>query len=291
MTRLVGRTEELRAGPADSARGSRVFFDLGLRSASGVVLVALALGTAFVGGPAFGLVWWAAAVAICWEWQHLIGARHLRFRFLAGSCALSLAAPLTERLLLWPALAAIAVGAGLAAISAERDGRVLAAAGVVYAGALVVSVDLLRQSFPFGLESILWLFAVVWTTDIMAYLGGRLVGGPKLWPEVSPSKTWAGFLIGIGCGSLAGLAVAPAGGPVVANLVVGLLAGAVAQAGDLFESTLKRRFGVKDSGRLIPGHGGVMDRLDGFLAAAACVAILGVTRFGIEAPGAGLFVW
>ena len=169
--------------------------------------------------------------------------------------------------------------------------RWLAGSGACYAGALILALDLLRGSETFGLAAMEFLFAVVWTTDIMAYFGGRLVGGPKLWRRISPSKTWAGFLIGVSCGGMAAWAVAPATGSGAIPLFLGMLTGAIAQGGDLFESSFKRRFNTKDSSRLIPGHGGVMDRLDGFLAAAAFAASLGIARYGVEAPGAGLFRW
>jgi phosphatidate cytidylyltransferase len=114
----------------------------------------------------------------------------------------------------------------------------------------------------------------------MAYFGGRLIGGPKLWPRLSPSKTWAGFIVGVFSGGLLGLLclMVSAGYenvPVGPLFLLGLLAGAVAQAGDFFESAVKRRFGVKDSSHLIPGHGGFMDRLDGFIAAAAFAGLVG----------------
>ena len=273
------------------ARESRRFRDLLPRSLSAVILIGLALATAIYGGPAFNAVWWAAGVAINWEWQKLIGPERRLARVLAGGVAVTLAAPVVHIAALVPSIFVVAVGAVLVAIQAPRTLRLLAGFGVVYASALVISLELLRASFPYGLEAIIWLFAVVWGTDVMAYFGGRLIGGPKLWPRLSPSKTWAGFLVGIGSGALAGLAVAPAPGPYTIYIALGLLAGAAAQGGDLLESMLKRRFGVKDSSQLIPGHGGVMDRLDGFTAAAVLAAALGVARFGFDAPAAGLFSW
>jgi len=154
----------------------------------------------------------------------------------------------------------------LALLSAKGQ-RLWIMGGLVYACSLIVSSFNLRLSVELGQSAILWLFAVVWGTDVMAYFGGRLVGGPKLWPRISPSKTWSGFICGIISGALAGYALVPASSALyICGL--GLCAGAVAQGGDLFESSMKRRFGVKDSSRLIPGHGGVMDRLDGFIAAS-----------------------
>jgi len=134
---------------------------------------------------------------------------------------------------------------------------------------------------------------VTWATDILAYFVGRVVGGPKLWRRVSPNKTWSGAIGGAAGAIVAGLAVVHlaqiANSLAVAGLA--LLLSVASQAGDMFESALKRRFGVKDASHLIPGHGGIMDRLDGFLAAAALAAIIGIARGGMDAPARGLLVW
>jgi phosphatidate cytidylyltransferase len=164
---------------------------------------------------------------------------------------------------------------------------------VLYAGALVVCAIALRLSDAFGLLAIVWLFALVWGTDIMAYFGGRLIGGPKLWPRISAGKTWSGTLSGVFGGALIGLAaavIAVEHAPLVTLFLLGLLLAVVSQAGDLAESALKRRFGVKDSGALIPGHGGVMDRLDGFTAVCICAAMIGALR-RYPFVAAGLFSW
>jgi phosphatidate cytidylyltransferase len=160
----------------------------------------------------------------------------------------------------------------------------------------VLSVCVLRNSLFHGSTALLWLFAVVWGTDIMAYFGGRLIGGPKLWPRVSPGKTWSGFVVGVTCGALAGvwavvLSTMPGEVALAPLLPLGLAAAAVSQAGDLFESAIKRRFDVKDSSRLIPGHGGVMDRLDGFIFAAIFAALVGALHTGYIAAAHGLLVW
>ncbi|MCH7931170.1 MAG: CDP-archaeol synthase, partial [Proteobacteria bacterium] len=144
-----------------------------------------------------------------------------------------------------------------------------------------------RADETVGRETVFWLFAVVWATDVGAYFAGRGVGGPKLLPRISPGKTWAGLVGGVVCAALVGAAAAalldlPSHAPLI--LVSALLA-VVAQAGDLFESMVKRRFKAKDSGTLIPGHGGVLDRLDGLLAAAPVVAV--ITVFS----GQGVLAW
>ena len=173
---------------------------------------------------------------------------------------------------------------------AEYDRRGWGAAGILYAGGLLVAVTNLRFSAEFGREAIVWLFAVVWATDTVAYVAGRMIGGPKLWRRVSPSKTWSGSLVGILGGAAAGAAVAPAMASTPHVVGLGVVCAVAAQAGDIFESAMKRRFGVKDSGRLIPGHGGVMDRLDGFIVASVLAALIGVTtRSG--SPAVGLFIW
>jgi phosphatidate cytidylyltransferase len=140
---------------------------------------------------------------------------------------------------------------------------------------------------------VLFLFAIVWTTDIGAYFVGRAIGGPKLVPQVSPNKTWAGALAGMGAAVIVGVAVAKA--TALTNLfaiaMLAIVLSISAQGGDLFESVLKRRFGAKDSSRLIPGHGGLMDRLDGFVTASIVAVLIGLARGGFEAPGRGLLVW
>ena len=158
-------------------------------------------------------------------------------------------------------------------------------------GALVASVSLLRISPSYGLAAILWLFAVVWGADIAAYFAGRSIGGPKLWPRVSPGKTWAGAIVGALAGAFLGLALAPWTNRPLALFWLGLATAIVSELGDLFESALKRRFGVKDSSGLIPGHGGLMDRLDGFWGAVLIGVIIGLVRGGFDAPARGLLLW
>jgi phosphatidate cytidylyltransferase len=281
------------AGRPGNAVGRVFSADLAPRIVAAIVMMAAALGSALAGGYWFCGFWLIAALVVHWEWQNLIGGENVGLRSLLGGSALVVAAPLaTNDATFWAIVALLAGAAAVAVTSGTKPTiRWMPGAGVLYAGAMLVSVCLLRASWPYGLHAIFWLFAVVWGTDIMAYFGGRLIGGPKLWPRVSPAKTWSGFCVGVICGAGAGLAVASAASSLGALFACGLLAGALAQGGDLLESFLKRRFGVKDSSRLIPGHGGLMDRLDGFIAASVFLALLGVARLGALDMSAAIFQW
>jgi phosphatidate cytidylyltransferase len=276
-----------------SATSRLIAADLPSRVGAAIVLMALALGAAWAGGYGFSAFWLIAALAVHWEWQNLIGGPNRELRAAFGAAGLVIAAPLaTNDDAFWALVALLAGAVGTALTSGLKPPiRLLPGAGVLYAGAMLVSACLLRASWPFGLRAILWLFAVVWGTDVMAYFGGRLIGGPKLWRRVSPAKTWSGFCVGVLCGAGAGLIVAPPQSQGLALFAFGLATGALAQGGDLFESSLKRKFGVKDSGHLIPGHGGLMDRLDGFIAAAIFVALVGAARYGIVDMATGVFQW
>jgi phosphatidate cytidylyltransferase len=165
--------------------------------------------------------------------------------------------------------------------------------GIVYAAAMFVAPVILRGDPAFGLLSIVLLFAVVWSTDIFGYFGGRSLGGPKLMPAVSPKKTWSGAIAGTLGAMIVAVLIANLFGSfnTIAIAGVALLLSVCGQAGDLFESWVKRKFNVKDSSQLIPGHGGAMDRLDGFWAAAVIGCIIGLARGGFDAPARGLLVW
>jgi phosphatidate cytidylyltransferase len=156
-----------------------------------------------------------------------------------------------------------------------------------------LSVILLRNDSHFGLIAVYWLLFVVWGADTLAYFAGRTIGGPKLMPAVSPRKTWAGLAGAIAGGALCSALFAwVAGLNSVAWLFgIGALMAVVEQAGDLFESALKRKAGVKDSSALIPGHGGMLDRVDGLVAAGIVAALIGGVRTGFSAPAAGIMAW
>jgi phosphatidate cytidylyltransferase len=224
-----------------------------LRVISSAVLAPLALGVAWLGGVTFVIFWTVAASIVLWEWSMLARKGAATVPAFAG----------------WMA------------------------AGLVYAGVLLLAPLGLRADASLGLTAILFLFAVVWTTDIAAYFAGRAIGGPKLWPAVSPKKTWSGAIGGTLGGIAAGVVVAKAAGLVIAPMLVLVTFGlsVASQAGDLLESAIKRHFGAKDASQLIPGHGGLMDRLDGFLTAVAAAVMVGLLRGGLEGPARGLLVW
>ncbi len=283
--------------------------DLTARVLSAIVLIVLAVGTSWFGGPFFTFIWLILGIAIFAEWAKLVGALPTWPLVLAFAVSYLFAASLmlgnpyrvsideagvpAFNVSAWDIRAilpsilspfsALAVGAAFILIYRQKSGiRSWLWAGFFYAGVIVIVPPLIRGSAEFGLSGIAWLFALVWSTDIAAYFCGRLIGGPKLWPAVSPKKTWAGFIGGLLFGTLAGIAAVYVaqryGVPKYTSwgTVFGVTASAsiASQLGDLGESALKRRFGVKDSGNLIPGHGGVMDRLDGFWAASLFAAVV-----------------
>ncbi len=280
---------------ADAARPQR-FADLRVRLASAAVLGPLALAAIWFGSPWFSLLVGAASAILAWEWVHLCG---LKLRALPGAAvgASLLAASVCAGLSLWPgALVALVVGTVLGWLLGERGALTVSqqraavwlAAGVVYIGLAAVSLVWLRADDLAGRANVLFLVVVVWATDIGAYLAGRLFGGPRLAPRISPNKTW----FGAGGGLFAALLVGLGSAWLLAGLGAGwraaalaLMLGGVAQGGDLFESWMKRRFMVKDSSRLIPGHGGLLDRADGLIAAAPIAAALSLMT------GQGRVLW
>jgi len=267
--------------------------NLALRIASAAVLAPLALVTAYSGGWLFVLFWGAAALAVLWEWMELVAGKAHRPLFIL--CAGAVAA---AGLLVWldrpiSALLMLGLGALAAAIFAPSARRLWVTLGIGYAGAMLLAPILLRHDAAYGFAVIVLLFAIVWSTDVCGYFAGRAFGGPKLMPVVSPKKTWSGAIAGTAGAMIVGLLVASPFGSfnTVAMLAITFVLSVLAQFGDLFESWVKRQFGAKDSSRLIPGHGGVMDRLDGFWAAAVAGCLIGLMRGGFDGPARGLLIW
>jgi phosphatidate cytidylyltransferase len=267
--------------------------DLTLRVCSALVLIPLAVGTAYLGGWLFAIFWSLAAIGVFWEWTTLVAGSGRRPVVMVGGATLVVALALAAGGRLTGAVIVTTLGSiGMAAIAPVQE-RGWVAGGAPYAGAIGIAPIALRSDSEDGFVAMMLLFAIVWTTDIVGYFLGRMIGGPKLLPRVSPKKTWSGAISGLAAAVLAAIAVAKVAGlsGLFAIALVAAVLSCVSQAGDLFESRLKRRFGAKDSGHLIPGHGGLMDRLDGFVLAAAVAALIGILRGGVEAPARGLLVW
>jgi phosphatidate cytidylyltransferase len=244
--------------------------DLPKRAAVAVLLVGIAFAALWFGGLVFWLVVAAGGLLMLAEWADLAHAplRHKQYALVAMAIGLAAMAPGLGALPF--ALALLAAGAaGLVALT--RNGQL--GFGILYVGLPVLGLVVLR-AHPEGFLLTLWAMALVWASDTAAYFAGRLIGGPKLAPAISPNKTWAGFIGGMaGAGVFGAILAIGFALPLILALATPLLA-ALSQAGDLYESHLKRKAGVKDSGNLLPGHGGVLDRLDGLVAVAPVAALL-----------------
>lgn len=279
-------------GPNDAVAVPSVN-NLALRVASASVLGPLALVTAYLGGWPFALFWGLAGVAVLWEWTTLVAGPNHRLMLSACGSAIAVAAMVAG--LGRPVTAILLVGLGVLAalVFAPRERRLWITAGIGYAGSMLLAPMLLRADAIHGFLAMALLFAVVWTTDVLGYFAGRAFGGPKLMPAVSPKKTWSGAIAGTFGAMIVAVLIAALFGsfnrPAIA--LIALLLSVVAQLGDLMESWVKRQFGAKDASQLIPGHGGVMDRLDGFWAAALLGCLIGLARGGFDAPARGLLVW
>jgi len=254
--------------------------DIGLRAASAIVLAPAAALATWAGGLWFLAFVLAGAVLLAMEWASMSAARDMRAIASVLTAALVVVAVLVHVEETAFGLLALVVGAGIAGVIARHRGNdgVDAAYGVLYLGWPIALLIWLRDvDGPSGLAWVAFVFAVAWAADVCAYLVGSTVGGRKLWPRFSPNKTWSGFIGGLLAGTAAGAVMAHwlDMGALTApwGAVLGLAAALATMAGDLWESALKRRFGVKDTGTLIPGHGGLLDRVDGLMFAVVVVAL------------------
>jgi phosphatidate cytidylyltransferase len=258
--------------------------ELQLRVLSGVVMIAVALGALWLGGIAFWALVSLLAVLMMVEWAQMAKA----VRWQTWLSAIIVAALMACAFTLLDSRLVGAMPDRLAAQTIDLTGvsaillavisfRARLGAGVLYAALPAAALIFIRQQPGQGLTLALWTLAIVWATDIGAYFAGRAIGGPKLAPVISPNKTWAGLIGGMAAAAIVGAGIARGAGLPAFCWIAGAPLAVAAQIGDLFESWLKRRSGVKDSGKLLPGHGGVLDRLDGVvpvaIIVAACVTI------------------
>jgi phosphatidate cytidylyltransferase len=279
---------EGRATPA--VAGEQATRNLGMRVAAALVLAPLAIAVAYAGGWLWAALVTLTAIGLYVEWLMVVGARTPRL-VTAGAAALAMAGLLLAAGRIEASILVLVVGlAGVMVVSSER--RLWTATGFGYAAAAEVASVLVRHDQAHGFVALILILLVVWVTDIGGYFAGRGIGGPKLWPRVSPKKTWAGAIGGFAASLAVAAGFAAIGlGKTGPMLLLGAVLSIASQLGDLFESAVKRRFGVKDSSHIIPGHGGLLDRLDGFVAAIVLAAIFGFLRNGADGVGRGLMVW
>jgi len=281
-------TEGDAAPEAAAGQGSR---NLLTRVIAGAVLAPIAIAIAYAGGWLWATLVTLAAIGLYIEWLTIVGAVRETRVVVSGTIALAVAGFGLALGRIDATLLVLLLGlAGVALLSPQHRGWT--AAGFGYAAVAQVASVLVRLDPEMGFVALVFVLLIVWVTDIGGYVAGHGIGGPKLWPRISPKKTWAGAVGGF----LASLVVA--GGFVALGLgksgpllLLGAILSIASQLGDLFESAVKRRFGVKDSSHIIPGHGGLMDRLDGFVAAVVLAAFFGLLRGGVDGVGRGLMVW
>lgn len=265
--------------------------ELLVRSISAVVLAVGVIYLTLHSFPAFVAMCGVFLILMCWEWGRLTNndsTLQLIIQILGITIAIA-AFFLSEWLLFISIIIASAV---LAAWSTHYWWRSKwALLGLLYVGLPIFSLIYLRSDEIYGFYAIIYLFLIVWGTDTTAYFAGRYFGGKKLAPSISPGKTWSGFYGGLFGGFIIGalFAISINQSPVMLASI-GLVLSLIAQAGDLFESGIKRHFGVKDSSHLIPGHGGILDRLDGVIFAVVGAALIAALH-NSNAPGTGLLIW
>jgi phosphatidate cytidylyltransferase len=247
---------------------------LTMRVLSALVLAVPVLASVYFGAPAFELMVSAAALAMTWEWYRIC-ARDAP-GVAAVAAGVTILAAVTAVGLAQTAFSLALLGIGAIGVFFVSRRHFWLSAGVFYVGLPCVAIVWLRNEPTMGRETIFWLLGLVWASDIGAYAFGRLIGGPKLAPSVSPNKTWAGLFGAMICAGLVGAATAA-----LLELeefwrlaLISTILGAAAQAGDLLESWVKRKFGVKDASSLIPGHGGFLDRADALIAAVVITALI-----------------
>ena len=283
-----------RAGsvPEDRKGEARRKPEVAIRVASAVVLAALALGATLLSPWSFLLLVMVGGGIVAWEWGRLTRGNGFDGTALISAVSASAVAILVSVGRADLALFVLAASAAAIGLTAFRsDGSFWSLAGLTYAALPAASLMWLRGDPSSGAVAVLYLFAVAWTTDTASYAAGRLIGGPKLAPRISPKKTWSGFIVGALAPALVGYAFAVAlkGTSPWRLALVSVALALACQMGDLVESWVKRRFGAKDMSQMIPGHGGLLDRIDGLLFAAILAALIALRD--PANPGRGLLIW
>jgi len=287
-------SEDDEAGRRDrrpSAMMARLGSDFATRLVSGLVMGAVAALFTFTGVIPFTVLVVAVTALLSWEWGRLIHGGGGDVVIAVQIATVALAAVLAALEKVGLGLVILPIGAILALVLSLGSNSIFSALGVFYAGVPAVALIWLRSDKTLGLLAVVFLILIVIASDTAGLLAGRLIGGARLYPRLSPNKTWAGFVAALvasaAVGALFYLFIADASPLRLAG--IGCLLSLVAQAGDLFESAVKRRFGAKDAGTLIPGHGGVMDRVDGLAAVASVAGLMGL-YINVYAPAHALLV-
>ncbi len=270
---------------------ARIGRDLGPRVVSGIVLAAAVIAITLAGQLPVAMLMAVIGGVVAWEWGRIVRGTDADVVMAAHAGTVIAAVVLAYTAL--PGLAVLAIAIGMILVALLSFGRhsILSATGVAYAAMPAVALIWLRSDEPLGATAVLFVIVVVAAADTLAYFTGRLLGGPKLWPRISPNKTWAGFGGAVMGGAIAGALTAwwIAGASTAWLVLLGAGMAVIAQAGDLAESALKRKFGAKDASALIPGHGGFMDRIDGLVTAAVAAAIIAALS-NVYAPAHALLL-
>ena len=278
------------ADPTPSRR--RNWADLGPRVGSALVLVTITAVTLYLGGYLFALVVGIIFAGVYREWETMVTRKPLTPTGMALIALIAISGAIYP-LLGVAGSAAIIAAACLVAIVARGEGTLWRIGGLLLIGAVVIAALAMRGTNLSGVWSGVFLGTVVWGTDSAAFFAGRQIGGEKLAPDISPSKTWSGALGGLALGASAGLVVwiIATDSPWWIGLIMSATISILAQLGDLGESAAKRHFRIKDSGDIIPGHGGLMDRLDSLTFGVLFVLLIGTLHAGFGAVAEGLLYW
>ena len=269
--------------------------DLMVRTASAAVLIPIIIAAIWFGGVCYLVFIGLLSCLIAHEWSTIVHPGN-QIQYALHLAAAACGTVLTTRYgaeISVSAILAITLISGMLVRFGDNPSSKWSYFGICYVGFPAIAFALLRQDPNYGFAAILWIFLIVWSADILAYFAGRIIGGPKLAPRISPKKTWAGLagaIVGSALASLVFSHFMNLGGGLILALLAGVLA-IVEQGGDLFESSLKRFYGVKDSGRLIPGHGGVIDRVDGLIVVAVVAVLIGMSHGQSLGAAKGLLLW